>query len=47
MKIEYKFIYKKAGKIQYLTEVLPQIETNTILCKNINRIGCNLLRNKG
>ena len=39
MKIEYKFIYKKAGKIQYLTEVLPQIETNTILCKTLTGLG--------
>ena len=39
MKTEYKPIYKIAGKIQYLTEVLPQIETNTILCKTLTGLG--------
>ena len=39
MKKEYIPIYKIAGKIQYLTEVLPQIETNTILCKTLTGLG--------
>lgn len=39
MKKEYITIYKIAGKIQYLTEVLPQIETNTILCKTLTGLG--------
>ena len=48
METEYKPIYKIAGKIQYLTEVLPQIETNTILCKTLTGLGatycCHSLR---
>ena len=39
MKKEYISIKKIAGKIQYLTEVLPQIETNTILCKTLTGLG--------
>lgn len=39
MKKEYISINKIAGKIQYLTEVLPQIETNTILCKTLTGLG--------
>ena len=39
MKKVYLHINKIAGRIQYLTEVLPQIETNTILCKTLTGLG--------
>lgn len=39
MKKKFITINKIAGKIQYLTEVLPQIETNTILCKTLTGLG--------
>ena len=39
MEKEYIPINKIAGKIQYLTEVLPQIEANTILCKTLTGLG--------
>lgn len=39
MEKEYIQINRIAGKIQYLTEVLPQIETNTILCKTLTGLG--------
>lgn len=39
MKKEYIPINKIAGKVQYLIEVLPQIEANTILCKTLTGLG--------
>ena len=40
MKNEFKTITKnKNGKIQYLTEVLPMIPTNTILYKKLTGLG--------
>ena len=40
MNIAYIKIEKKHnGKIQYLTEVLPQIPTNTILYKKLTGLG--------
>ena len=40
MKNENKTISKdKNGKIQYLTEVLPMIPTNTILYKKLTGLG--------
>lgn len=36
---------KKAnGKIQYLTEILPEIPTNTILYKKLTGLGATLRR---
>lgn len=34
----------KNGKIQYLTEILPEIPTNTILYKKTHGAGCHLRR---
>ena len=46
METEYKPIYKIAGKIQYLRS--PATDRNKHYpLQDINRIGCNLLRNKG
>ena len=39
MKKEYIPISKIAGNIQYLSDVLPQIEANTILCKTLTGLG--------
>ena len=39
MKKEYISIQQVNNKIQYLTEVLKQIETNTILCKTLTGLG--------
>lgn len=39
MKTTLKIAKKDNGKIQYLTEVLPEIPTNTILCKTLTGLG--------
>lgn len=39
MKTIIKVKKKDNGKIQYLTEVLPEIPTNTILCKTLTGLG--------
>ena len=39
MNTTYINIEKKNGKVQYLTEVLPEIPTNTILYKKLRGLG--------
>lgn len=39
MNTTYINIEKKNGKTQYLTEVLPEIPTNTILYKKLTGLG--------
>ena len=39
MNTTYINIEKKNGKVQYLTEVLPEIPTNTILYKKLTGLG--------